>query len=480
MSRSIVFVATICFLALQPLACSPWEEASPPNIVIVMVDAMRRDYLGLYGHPGKSSPFLDDLATHSIVFENAYSHCPQTICSTASFFTSKYFPPMITLNLAEQEQEKYQQHQSVRTRGTLNILVRDGRSFPEILAQNGYHTAAFLTNPHHHADSGFPDLFAEPHIYLEVDKGSKGGKKDAVPYFRAERLGQSYLDWLASYDDRSRPFLAYVHFMDPHSPYRPPPQFGSQFVKVEGRDLYTNGVPKSTPTETDLVYMKQLYEAEIAYADSWIERIYKATVEKSSRKTIFVVTADHGDEFMEHGGFGHGRTLYKEQIWIPLLIHGTGHSPARYPHLARHVDLGPTLLNTVGVTAAFGEIDGKNLLPILHQPDSVAPTGARQSVSSSGNWLAVTTPEWHVMKDRRTGAIRLYDNVNDPAGLHDLSEERPEVVANFGQVMASVDEYRISSQRRNYSIKKEYKQRGLLSQPRSEVIEQLRSLGYLQ
>jgi arylsulfatase A-like enzyme len=452
-------------------SCSERSECDrmviQPNILVVLVDALRRDHVGAYGYARNTTPYLDRIAEESVVFDQAYAHCSQTLGSTASLFTSLYFPyRLLVLDSTGTAQRKRKDKRKARH----NVVGSPAPSFPEVLAESGYTTTAFLTNPHHHPDSGFHSFFQNAEWLPNAPN---------QPYTIGNDLNRAYLDWLDSFDDTVSPFMAYVHYMDVHNPYQAPEPWRSRFVSATGVDRYANGKPKRTLSEEDLLYMKQSYDAEIGYVDSLIEQVHSQTLLQTTRPTILVVTSDHGDEFMDHGGLGHGTTLEKELLWVPLIIHGLSDvSGTRFPHLVRQVDLGPTLLKAAGVDVP-AEWDGAELLSLVRE--GLAPPEERQlSIAAYGPFLSLTTPRWHYIFNYRKGDSVLYDSSVDPNGMIDLSDEKPQIV----QAMKDrLEPYRRAfrksiSKSRRLAKKIEAKGDGLELSP--EVVEQLRELGYIQ
>ena len=232
-------------------------------------------------------------------------------------------------------------------------------------------------------------------------------------------MHEAFFDW---YDDGREdvPFFAYLHFMDVHNPYRPPRFLRQQFVDVKGRDLFVNGTPQPNiePTDDDLQYMTGLYDAEIRFVDLVLENLINDLQERNGLSdTVVIVTSDHGDEFMDHGGFGHGMSLEMEMLHIPMIMFGPGVATRREADLVRQLDLAPTITDLAGLPTQ-PHFAGTSLLPaVIEQP------ARKPEIANSFAWVgahrSLTTPEWHLTLDLQDGAVQLYDLHKDLGGLQE-------------------------------------------------------------
>jgi arylsulfatase A-like enzyme len=356
----------------------------------------------------------------------------------------------------------------------LKILVPRGPSLPEVFSGAGYRSFAVLTNPHHHEESGFPDLFDEAIVLIG---GSESNS--AVPYHDAQTVADEFLSWLKTRRDTDSPFLAYVHFMDPHNPYSAPDRFRSRYVTAEGRDRYINGIPsdQQSPSAQDLEFMRQNYDAEIAYFDETFSTLVGKTREVVNRPTVFVVTSDHGEEFMDHGGLGHGQTLHKEQVWVPLIFIGTQRNPARDHRLARHIDIAPTLAGIAGVDPD-GSWEGRDLFGTVGASQDLLQEGASVAYSHHGIW-SLTTDRWHYSINRRSGEHWLSDNLEDASGTENLAQLREDVVSELTLQMVPYRKSWRESQERVKVLQQRFRVNPANSD-RDQVLENLRQLGYVE
>lgn len=309
------------------------EKVEPrPNVVIYLVDTLRADRLGCYGYPRPTSPHLDRFAEGATLFETAVAQAPWTRPSVASVLTG--LGPLA---------------HGVRT---LEDRLPDAAdTLAERLRAAGYRTAAFSTNAHVGADTGFAQGFDDFHFLPQEDSAAVSRRAAA---------------WL---DQRGEgPFFLYVHTLDPHSPYTPP------------LDLRRKFAPGARPEAGSLEHVRRiyavrgkrraariaevdpLYDAEIAANDRSFGALLSALRErKLFDESLIVFVSDHGEALGERGAFGHAQSLYAEELDVPLVVKLPGQTRGeRVSRLAQHVDLLPTVLAAAGLPPAPG-LPGRDL-----------------------------------------------------------------------------------------------------------------------
>jgi len=354
---------------ILPLLAASWfpacQRAATPNILCVVIDTLRADRVGWYGGARRLTPFLDVVAAHSTVFWNAYAQSSWTNPSVASLLTSRY--------------------QSQHGVDNFGSILPDGEvTFPEVLQQRGYATAGFTANPLIPKRLGYGQGFEQ---YL-VLHGKFGEERDPAldPWQnmeikeRAERLNRESLAWLDTFASSGapRPAFLYLQYMEPHYPYAPPADLLERMLSRHGdperartvlaelrqrpRDQWTQ------PGEEALAVVQDLYDAEVMSLDGRLKELFEALQQRGFlQDAIVVITADHGDEFMEHGRMQHGSSLYGEVIHVPLLIWISGqqqHVDVR--EVVSLVDIGPTILDMVGV-AAPPAFEGRSLRWVMRR-----------------------------------------------------------------------------------------------------------------
>ncbi len=338
-------------VAWAPVRISARADRETPNVLFILVDTMRFDHLTPYGYKRATTPEIArTLAAPGAVMEEAYSQAPWTLPSAVSYMTSRY-PGEILGDDA----------------GAYGI-PKEVESLPEALEKLGYETGGFFANKVLHEGNGFGrgfrTFFSPPSL---SGKGQGEGQPDA-----AELTGRA-LPWLTAH--RDGPFFLYVHYVDPHDPYENPEIVNNRSPfeapydgPITGRHVHGvyNGRVQLTDPERDTEHLKALYDSEIHYVDGFIGRLIDSIPPEVLKNTLIVLTADHGEEFHEHGGWKHGFTLYEDQIHVPLLVRWDGHIPAgsRLSGTVRLIDLVPTLVQASGGKAAKSW-EGVDLMPAL-------------------------------------------------------------------------------------------------------------------
>lgn len=323
------------------------DEERPPNVLFILVDTLRHDHLTPYGYTRDTSPEIKRwLADPGAVVENAYSQAPWTLPSVISFMTGRQPGELVGSDLAAFG------------------IPDDVKPLAEWMTERGYHTGGFVANPTLHAGAGFGrgfrTYFAPPPSLEWLRRHADDVNRHALPWLRAFQR---------------RPFFLYVHYIDPHDPYENPDMInGRAFFMpdytgpVAGgwiHGIYT-GRLQMADLARDVPYIEALYDGEIRYVDRHIGALLAALDPDVLKNTLIVLTADHGEELQDHGGWKHGQTLYEEQIHVPLIFRWDGRIKAgtRLSGTAQLLDLVPTLMSAAG-GEADASWDGIDLLPAL-------------------------------------------------------------------------------------------------------------------
>ena len=336
--------AMLCWPAFSPLvtacvATSPEAEAATkPNVIVMLLDAQRADALGPYGYKArKTTPNLDKFASGAMVWDNVVSQDAWTVPSVASLFTG--------VDPQGHRTMRFQVSQRVEL-DTMSLLHD---TMAEQFKLGGYHTGAFIKSTVIDSSRGFSQGFDDFNIV---------GGKDQAWGQSATQLNDAAIPWLLERGKEGKPFFAYLHYMDPHSPYKPPEPFyskykGSYAGKFDGAHLQIEEAFKAgatKPTAEDWEHLHALYDSEIEYWDSEFGRIYAALDGAGMTKnTVLVVLGDHGEAFYEHENIFHGN-LYQENIHVPVIMRGPGVKAGRMRAFAQLVDVAPTLADLAGIT----------------------------------------------------------------------------------------------------------------------------------
>ena len=451
----------VLVLAMALVACAIPEEAAPtaevaddpgrPNILLINIDALRADHLGFMGYDRETSPFIDGLARDGVFCNTALSHGSQTFVSTSALLTATWVPPIDLGSRAD---------------GIPHTVVPLVPSLPQRFAEEGgYETFAVLTNPHMAEGSGFPDLFDESRI---APGGLREeGRRKRLPNARGDAVVKEFEDWLEK--PHSKPWFAYLHFMDVHNPYWPPPQYRELFGREKGVDRYRNGPPREgeVVSEADLRYMRNLYDGGIRYVDDLIKQIIERTLQ-TDRDFVVVVTADHGDLFMEHGRMGHGHGMEPQLLKVPLLFYRSwDRSHAVEQSLCRQADVAPVLASVAGISAHSGW-DGACTVAALCGGSFDDGDTPRFSFSSYGRLRGLSMLEpvtGHVVRDLSKKVTQRFDLLTGERAPVSLPREK--------ELLDLLEELQAERRRLAETVREEGAK---MSQ---DTIDQLKALGYI-
>ncbi len=420
-----VLVALLILTSLATLSCSTDRQRSRVNILLISMDTTRRDHCSVYGYAVSTTPNLRRLAAKGVQFDLAYAPISLTGPSHASVFTSLY---PITHGVTE----------------NAHVLAEEFTTLAEALRSAGFQTAgivsAFVMDAKFGLSQGFDvydDEFPPGGATLVLDT-FEGHRVEGAFDRRADVTTRRAIGWLESERNPDQPFFLFVHYFDPHEPYLPPREIAKRFA------------PKSRrPRPLEVVTAQ--YDAEIAFVDQEIGRLLDAVERLGlTQETLVVVMADHGEGLMDHGHLLHGIHVYEEQVRVPLIVSWQGHIPA--PRLVTApvelLDLTPTLLNLAGVDLAESDWRGQNLSRILldgtdgldpdrpiylyQRPYDTAKIGA---LVVDGDKRGVRVGSWKYILSEKEQTEELFNLVDDPEELRNLSRERPERTSELGETV---------------------------------------------
>jgi uncharacterized protein (TIRG00374 family) len=316
------------------------------NVLLIVVDTLRADALPSYGYAKGSTPHLDAFAEEAIRFDQAFTNSSWTRPSFASILTGRFASSHNVMSKAD-------------------ALSDELVTLPEALQGSGYETAGFVTNyniaPFFNFHQGFHHYeYLEPDYVLGADDTASKlllvqslrrvvekirGAQPGLAYQDAETVNRTVLQWL----DRgpSAPFFLMAAYMDPHDPYFAHPYQGEGYSRAANQQPDPAHAPR----------MRALYDGEITYWDAHFGQLVAELKERGLYDDLTIlVTSDHGEEFMEHGGFWHGTTLYDEQVRVPffLKLPGGDRGGSVVRHWVQSVDIMPSLLTMNGVPVPEG------------------------------------------------------------------------------------------------------------------------------
>jgi len=418
------------------------------NLILLTIDCLRADHLGCLGYTKQTTPNLDNIARTGILFTQAISVGPSTRPSFLAICTSTY-PQMY---------------------GGWLYITASRTTIAQVLKEHGYCTAAFHTNPWVSSffgynkgfdtfDDGIPKLGSRRRLSMlkELVKHriARNARLDYFVYHifmvgmatriidKPKLLNQKAIAWL--YDNPSNFFL-WIHYMDAHEPYTPSSGFMSP-LKAH-RILRLNTKARKTPASLSAREVDELvaeYDARISHVDDAIGSLL-ATLRESGilSNTFIIITADHGQQFMEHGRHGHGNYLYDELIHVPLMIAGPGLEGKVISQQVSLLDLAPTILDLAGIEKPRAFV-GNSLLPLIS--GDMASAGDSDAISETHthppHWkfqLAAIRPRIDTTHRRislRKGKWKyiytegeqdeLYDLDDDPKETQNVIDLQPEI-----------------------------------------------------
>ncbi len=439
--RTTLVVSALALVALFEASCSGERAERKPNVVVVLIDTLRPDHLPAYGYQHATTPFLAELAARGVVLENAYSASTWTAPATASLFTGLYpnqhgitegfFVHMARTARSEGEPQEEQQaaragDEQAGERGSrgdmdrwegpqastvsLNRIPDAVATLPERFARAGYATFGASANVNVTSRIGFDRGFARFADFTGPEHGKGAAAeliRDQVRQWKPQMRGDA-------------PYFLYLHLNDAHAPRR------------ERAPLYQ---PDSTPFSAE----RAAYDGELRYLDSVLRELAREL--EWDDNTLVCVLSDHGEEFGEHGGTGHGYSIHSELMRIALFFTW----PAQLPRGRRVetpvsiIDVLPTLAQLAGLGPA-NQVAGVTLAPALAGGAALPARtlfalrfregGVRQL------WAAQRGP-WKLILSGK--GPQLFDHRTDPFEKRNVAAEHPELV---NSLMAELQAFR--------------------------------------
>lgn len=433
--RTIIFASASAAAVLLSAYLFLPKHPPRPNVVLVVIDTLRADHLPFYGYPKETAPFLSKLAARGVLFERAYAASSWTAPATASIFTSLYpFQHGVVMGFMAQL-NMIRSDPSIK----LNRIPDLVTTLPEVFRRGGYRTFGVSDNINICRSQGFEQGFDRL-----VTLRHQGGRA----------LNRRILD-LEKEIRAGGPYFLYLHYNDPHIPYRIP-------------------LEEAEKTGDPVKDKKAVYDKEIAFVDSRLEELYERF--GWSRNTLLVVTADHGEELMEREVYGHGKSLYNTVIHVPLLFFWPGReriAARRRGINVSTVDIMPTLISLLGFHRVKSQV-GKDLSPELE--GKAGAGGARRIYSHLHTWAG--TPDQNLWRACLEGDFKymfkapdthfLFDLKRDPGEDRNLYADEPRMAHRLATSLFAFEKScpRYSTESIDFKLD-------------TKSIEHLRSLGYI-
>ena len=430
-----------------------------PNIFLYLVDTLRADHVSCYGYTRKTTPRLDAFAHEAVLFENCQAQSPWTRASVASIFTGLW----------------PQAHGAMDRE---NKLPESATTLAEILKSAGYQTLGVTANGNAHEPWGFAQGF-DYFKYIERPQTGAGLARSSDVNDEVFRI----LDRR----DHNRPVFLWVHTIDPHLPYDPPEPFRSRFLDRNlqpefGTVQHISELARMTdmPSNEVIDNLKGLYDGEIAANDASFGLLIDYLRDHDLfDNSLIVFVSDHGEEFHDHGGWAHGKTLHSEMLDVPLLIKPPRFKePKRIRAVVSLVDIFATLVDyaRAGEFPSGSQSQGKSLSSYFESDaDSYVDTGfaVAQMNLDSRVGQSMTTRDWKVIIRRSQGIDgfgELFSRLDDRGERHNLAP----LHTTRTQYLSA--ELRVLQQLSPSGLDVE-----ILDLEKNKVIEdQLRALGYVE
>ena len=319
-----IVIFSLVFIFLLTSSSCVFKKSGSFNIVLIVIDALRSDHLPFYGYHKNTAPFLKKIAGQSVLFKNAFSASSWTAPGTASIFTSLYpFQHGVLMGLLAAKK-----HQKFDPNIKINKIPAEITTITELLKNRGYKTYGISDNLNIGERQGFHQGFDRFITYN---------------YKSAKTVNKTLKEWQPEIQKNGKYFI-YLHYMDPHAPYnwRKPwyqPQKEYRADKISA------------------------YDSEINYADVHIEEMFKLF--EWDKNTLVIITSDHGEGLWDHGRMGHGGSLYREQIQVPLFFLLPNKKKGKEVAVnVNTIDILPTVRGLLGMKGDES-LAGKSLVPLI-------------------------------------------------------------------------------------------------------------------
>jgi arylsulfatase A-like enzyme len=375
-----------------------------PNLLFVTIDCLRADHVSAYGYARPTTPRLDQLSAEGVRFAHAYTAAPMTIPSLPQIFTSRLFP-------------------AARSATWLAPVVAAGIPNAAILNNVWFHLWLTLGRA--------PERNDDFDLLVAHDK------------FAANDITDRALDWLARHEHER--FALYLHYLDAHSGYSLPPRdwdpFGDPTYagRVDRNFNDPDGARAGRYDERDRARVVAFYDGSVRFIDEQVGRLLDhLRAEDVLDRTVVVVSADHGEELWDHGGFFHGQHLYDELLHVPLLVRLPGGARAGtvVERQVGSLDIAPSLLAWAGLSAPAGFM-GRLLGDAVAHPDGPPEDHVATAVNVQfPTRYALRTPRHKLIDDVGPGTLALYDLVADPGEQRNIASEARDVVASLATRLA--------------------------------------------
>jgi arylsulfatase A-like enzyme len=424
---ALLLVLGLTLLGFSLFYFLPGPKQADPNVVLIVIDALRADRLMAQRNGVDVMPHLAERAQRAVTFANAKTPCSWTRPAMASIFTSRYV-------------DTHQVYYSAKgPEGRSDRLGDDWETLPEFLQKHGYDTLAFQTNGNLTRELGFAQGFDEDRYLFGHDRP-------------ADEVTGKLLEHIPQLEE---PFFVYGHYIDPHVPYAPPADYAALFgphPALSASDeaifasdesfmaMYNDCVRVSLgldeqPTVPRLsaageAWVNNLYDGEARFADEQVQRLL-TRIEANYPNTLIIIVADHGEEFWERTGMGHGTNLYEEQVHVPLLIQAPDLPARMVTDSVETMGILPTVASYLSLPVN-PNWQGRDLLASGHSQD--LPVFSR----TLGAWIELRVDQssieldgYKLLVDESHQKEVLFQLSNDPGEQINLIKDKPRIATRL-------------------------------------------------
>ena len=484
----ICTIVTIADAYIERKANLPQKMSAPnrPNILLIVVDTLRWDFVSAYGFPHPVTPNIDALAREGVLYENAISASPWTTPSHASLFTGQY----PTRNGVD---------------GRNILLDPASKTLAAELSRTGFQTAGFINNVYIRRQTGLGRGFQQ---YEEFWGRNECSSIMLLVEFLREKLNpredtgaketrNAITDWLNHDWTGKHPFFLFVHLMEPHAPYGTPASTIQKFLRAgvtpqqaskvnQDPEIFITGKLKMTAHDFEI--LTALYQNDVNYVDSVIGEIIQDFRQRNLLdNTMVIFTSDHGEHFGDHGLMSHELSLYDVLLHVPLVIRfpNRNHAGTRIKEAVQTIDIFPSILRFLK-SESKRDLQGFSLLPDFFERKNHPYTFSEYNNLRAADKMIRRFPDlpdspiWRkkVSKSVRTvdwkfiwatdGTRELYSIANDPYESDNLAQSNPDKVKKMQEILAKWStSFKPSRFYQNEEISR-------------EALDELRALGYVQ
>ncbi len=415
LAAAAILVAALSAAGLNDAGATASPEAAPQsapvardyNVILISIDSLRADHIGAYGYPRQTSPAIDALARDGVLFRHASSTTSWTLPGHMSMLTGR---SLLGHGVVSDDRQ----------------LTPDVPIVAESFQAAGYQTHGIVSAPYVEARYGFGRGF-DSYDDHTINFATHGASYLEVTAPLLQRTAESWLEGR----DPDKPFFLFLHYWDVHYDYIPPSPYDRMFDpdyagSMTGENFYFNPQVRKGMDPRDLEHLVALYDGEIRLVDDHLAEL-RATLDRLglAEDTVMVVTADHGDEFFEHGRKGHHRTLYDEVTRVPLIVYVPGHRPTR-PVVDMEtsiIDIVPTMLGLTGIEAPAG-VEGADLSAVAFgdaEPWDRRTESELYRFQTLNVQVSQRTRDYKIIHHFKYRRLESYDLTSDPAEQRNLS-----------------------------------------------------------